>query len=219
MRFFLMPLSIFMSAQLISCMFSVRHIEPARYSVRLLYSDERLNVAAFSGQSLLVLPVLTKNGADTTKFPSPNTLSRLFQRNHGAMQFIYPEAFEKKYQSTAVNHDFASLDRFYRSFFNGEIIKVQTSDSIWNAIDAAYLLCVRVKYAATIRAFDGNTVKRLVLGVELWKVDVSEAVWRAQVIGSDKRIGASDAEFVMGALKEIFSALPGGMPGENEKDW
>ena len=168
---------------------------------------------------MLVLPVLTNNGADTTKFPSPHTLSQLLQKNQGDVQFIYPETFEKKYRSAAVSHDSASLDRFYQSFFKGEIIKVQTNDSIWNAIDAAYLLCVRVKYAATIRGFDGNTVKRLVLEVELWEVNASESVWRAQVIGFDKSVGTPDTQFVIGALKEIFSAIPGGMPGTSEKDW
>jgi hypothetical protein len=214
MRFLLRPLSLFLGAQLMSCMVSLHHVEPARYTIRILYSDENFKGEALSGQSLLVLPVLTKDGADTVKFPSPYTLSMLFQKNHEDMEFKYPEIFEKKYQLAA------SLDRFYQSFFNGEIIKVQTNDSIWNAIDAAYLLCVRVKYAATIRGFDGNTVKRLVMEVELWEVAASEAVWRAQVIGFDKRIGTLDTEFVMGALNEIFSAVPAGeMPGAGEKDW
>jgi hypothetical protein len=198
----------------------MRHIEPARYTVRILYSDESFSSASISGQSMLVLPVLTKDGADTVNFPSPYTLSQFFQKNYEDVQFKFPETFDKKYQSTAMSRDSASLDRFYRSFFNGEIIKVQTNDSIWNAIDAAYLLCVRVKYAATIRGFDGNTVKRLVLEVELWEVAASEAVWRAQIIGFDKSVGTLDSQFVLGALKEIFSAIPaGGIQGAGEKDW
>jgi hypothetical protein len=219
MRLFCVRAVIIANALLCGCAFYARHVEPARYTIKILYSNERLSGEALAGQSLLLLPILTRDGPDTTHFLSPVELSRLLSKVRGDLQFTYPGTFEKKIRSSETGRDTVSLKRFYDALYKGNITEVQTSESIWKAVDAAYLLAVRIKYAATIRGFDGNANRRLTMEVELWNTAASETVWRAEIVGFDKRPGANDVQFVVNALKEACGAFPGYVPGNNEKDW
>ncbi len=219
MRLFIVSSAMLASLLCSGCAFYVRQVEPSRYTVKILYSNESFIGAALTGQSVLVLPVLTREGPDTVLFFNPLEVSRLLGEVRGDLVFAYPQTFEKKYRSTETGSDGTSLNRFYASLFQGKTLDIQTSDSVWKAVDADYLLAVRMKYAATIRGFDGNASRRLVMEVELWSVAAAEAVWRAEVVGLDKRPDITDGQFVAGAMKEVFGAFPGYVPANNEKDW
>jgi hypothetical protein len=218
MRFLWISAVIIVSGAVFGCMSSLSLAGAARYTVTLHYSSDRLSGKAFAGQSILILPVLTRDGPDTARFPSPSAIARFLQENRHDLQFVYPAAFEKKYRLTTSGRDTAAMDRFYRSLYNGEMMAVQTSDSIWKAVDAAYLLSLRVTYAAAIRGFDGTVSKRLTMEAELWEVAASEAVWRSEVVGVERNAGP-DNRFILGAIKKVLGAIPGFLPATNEKDW
>jgi hypothetical protein len=186
-----------------------------RYSAKVLYVRDAFAGSSLSGQSVLILPALTAQGPSAAFPLSPRNQSMVIQKVRDDLRLIDGEEFEKKYLST---HDGRSLSFFYRSLFKGNVVEVQTSDSVWKAVDAAYLLAVRLKYAAAIRGFDGNTRRRLCLETELWDVKTAETVWRVEVKGFG---GVKDADdtFINGAVGEAFSRLPGVLPAANEKDW
>ncbi len=214
MRFGALLIAVF----LCSCAFFVRQPERSDYRATVLYSDQRLKGASFTGQSLLVLPVLTKNGPDTVGYISPRRQSQLLRKARGDLNVIYREDVEKKYCSIR-GRDKASLDRFYASLYKGEMVAVQTSDSVWQAVNAAYLFAVRIRYAAIIRGFDGNAHRRLALEAEVWNVAAAEAVWRVEVTGFDERPSSSDGRFVEEAVREALKNIPGFLPAKGEEDW
>ena len=193
-----------------------RQTGPAQYTVKIAYCEQHFNGASLTGQTILVLPVLTRTGHDTASYFSPQQQIEILQKVRNDLHYSTSYDFEKKYLSA---HDPLSLSRFYQSLYNGEVVKAQTSDSIWKAMDAAYMMFVGIQYAATIRSFDGNSRRNLHLDVELWNVASGEAVWRVEVIGIDKSIGTTDTRFLNGSLYEAFSKLPGYLPANNENNW
>jgi hypothetical protein len=225
MRFFSGPAAVIFFRFLIpgilcsGCAFYVRTVEPPRYMIKILYSSEQLTGDSLSDQSLLILPALTRDGPDTTRFLSPLELSRLLGDIRGDLNFVFPMDFEKKLRSTGAGGDGNTLKRFYASLYEGKTLEIQTADSVWRSVDAAYLLVFRVKYAVKVIGFDGNISRRLTMETELWNVGAAEAAWRAEVVGIDRQTGTTDSQFVRGAFKEVLKAFPGYIPANNEKDW
>jgi len=194
----------------------VRLDRAARYSAGVLYADRSFTDEAFSGRSLLLLPILTAQGPSASFPLSAQRLGMELQKTRTDLRLQYASEFEKKYLST---HTIPSLSDFYRRLYRCEVLAVETSDSVWKAIDAAYLLVVKLKYAAAIRGFDGNTRKQLCLEAEIWDVNGSEAVWRVEVKGIDNGMGLSDDQFIMGAFSNIFAKMPGVGRTNSESDW
>jgi hypothetical protein len=193
-----------------------RQTAATQYTTKIAFCEEHFNGVSLSGQTLLVFPVLTRNGNDTASYFSPRQQIKILQRIRNDLHFSTPDVFEQKYLSA---HDSLSLARFYQSLYKGEVVEAQTSDSIWKAMDAPYVLFVRVLYAVTIRSFDGNSQRNLHLDAELWDVSSAENVWRVEVTGFDKSKGATDARFLTGGLYEAFGKLPGYLPANNENNW
>jgi hypothetical protein len=164
----------------------------------------------------MVLPVLTRNGHDTASFFSPRQQIEILKKVRDDLHYSTSEDFEKKYLSS---HDSLSLSRFYQSLYKGEVVKAQTSDSLWKAMDASYMLFVCIRHAVTIRSFDANSRRNLRLDAELWDVASGETVWRVEVTGIDKNNGTTDARFIRGGLHEAFGKLPGYVPANNENNW
>lgn len=194
----------------------LRKTGPAQYTARIIYCNEHFNGASLSDQTLLVFPVLSRTGHDTASYFSPEKQIEILQKVRKDLRFSRWNAFEKKYLFL---HDSLSLSRFYQSLYKGEVVKLQTSDSIWKAMDAPYMLFARIRYAVTIRSFDGNSRRNLHLDVELWDVSSCEAVWRVEASGLDASNEMTDARFLSRGLFEAFSKLPGYVPANNENTW
>ncbi|HAJ80759.1 MAG TPA: hypothetical protein DCO75_13430 [Fibrobacteres bacterium] len=190
--------------------------DSTRYSTKLLYVNDKFTGASLSGQSVLILPVLTEKGPDTFSIFSPYSIGGLLSKNRNDLRLVLWKDFENKYLSY---HDFHSLDDFYSALFRGNILYAQTSDSIWQAIDAHYMLVIRVRYAALIKGFYEDLRRRLSMEVELWDTRAPEAVWRAEVSGFGHNDKTGDDKFIEGALLDAFSLIPGYMPVNNETDW
>ena len=200
----------------IGCAPALRSDRRASYAVSVVYTNRTFTNDEFAGQSILVLPVLTDHGPSASASMSAQSQTALLRNIRNDLQVIPPEIFEKTYLSTNSRQ---SLAGFYRDLFGGNVIAAETSDSVWKAISAAYLFTVKLRYAAAVRGFDGNTHKHLSMEAELWKVAEAEAVWRAELNGDDKGSGQSDAEFVAGAFSALFFKFPGVSSLDDEKDW
>jgi hypothetical protein len=204
-------------AMLLNCApYAPRQTGSTQYTARITYCGEHFNGASLSDQTVLVLPVLSRAGHDTASYFSPQQQIEILQKVRKDLHFSTSDAFEKKYLSV---HDSLSLSRFYQSLYKGDVVKAQTSDSIWKAMDASYMLFARIRYAVTIRSFDGNSRRNLHLDAELWNVSSGETVWSVEVTGLDKGNETTDARFLKGGLYEAFSKLPGYLPANNENKW
>jgi hypothetical protein len=218
MRFLAVAVIIVWGFLVESCALFRGNSDHARYTVTIRYISDDLNSAGLTGQSLLILPVLTASGPDTTRFPSPWELSSMLEEKHGNLQFVFPEAFEKRVRSIS-RGGMEDIKDFYQALFNEKTTKVQTSDSVWKAAEASYLLSMCVKYAASIKGVSGNISKRLKMEVELWDVAAAEAVWRSEINAIDRRAGDGDREFILGAISKAIEAIPEFSSSNSEKEW
>ena len=187
-----------------------------RFTAKVLYTSDMFAGASLSGKTVVVPPALAASGPAASGPFSPERLAALLREARSDLRLSFGDAFEKRYCSS---HDELSLSRFYASFFKGDVIAVQTSDSVWKAMEADYLLAVCVKFAAAIRSFDGNTRRRMRLEAELWDARAGEAVWRAEVDALDDVMKTPEDRFVTAALRKAFSLIPGGGPASDESDW
>jgi hypothetical protein len=217
MRSLMLALFYFVLALLPGCApYIARQADAVHFTAKIAYCEEHFTGASLTGQTVLVLPILTRSGPDTGSYCSPRQQIEILQKVRNDLHIIMSGDFEKKYLSM---HDELSLERFYQSLYKGEVVRAQTSDSIWKAMDATYMMFVGIQYAATIRSFDGNSQRNLRLDAELWDVAAGQTVWRVDVTGIDKGMATTDARFIKGGLFEAFGKLPGYLPANNENNW
>jgi len=169
-----------------------------------------------SDQTVLILPVLTKFGIDTTTSLSPQRIGKLLQAVRPDVEPVTREEFETRY---SVNHDTASLSAFYRLLFKGNVVAVANSDSVWKEMKTAYCFAARITNALTIRGFNGLVKRRLNMEAELWDVDSAEAVLRIRVQASAQGEALTDAEFIRTALAAAFEKMPVFAPSSNDQNW
>jgi hypothetical protein len=187
----------------------------ASYRASIVYQQRNFSGGSLSGQSVMVLPILSKKGFDTTAALGASECAALLSGIRGDIKPVFRDEFEKRYLA---GHDSASLANFYNKLASGEVIALGTSDSVWKAMDAAYCSVVRIKNALTIKGFDGVVKRRLILETELWDVDSSETVLRVEVQGKAGQ-QTSDVDFIRAALRSAFEKLPAFAPASHEKAW
>jgi hypothetical protein len=188
----------------------------AQYTAKIAYCEEHFNGASLTRRAVVVFPALTRTGHDSAAYLSPQQQIEILKKVRNDLHYSTPDDFEKKYLSM---HDSLSLSRFYQSLYKGKVVEAQTSDSVWKAMDASYMLFVRIRYAVAIRSFDGNSRRNLQMDAELWDVASGENLWRVEVTGIDKGLETNDARFLKGGLYEAFRKLPGFLPANNENNW
>jgi hypothetical protein len=188
----------------------------ATYASSVLYQQRSFSGGSLSGRTVLVLPICTKSGLDTTASLSGQRISKLFLAARSDIEPVTKEEFETRY---AARRDTASLSAFYRLLFKGDIVALANSDSVWKEMKTTYCLAARITNAITIKGFNGLVTRRLNLETELWNVDNAETVLRIQVQASARGDGITDAEFIRNALSAAFEKLPGFAPSTNEQNW
>ena len=186
------------------------------YNAEISYQQQWFSGGSLTDESLLILPVLTASGADTTSALSGRHIGKLFQAARPDVEPVTKEEFETRY---ATDHDTASLSAFYRLLFKGAMVPLANSDSVWKEMKTAYCLATRVTNALTIRDFNGVVKRRMILETELWNVDSAEAVLRISVQASAMSQALTDAEFIKAALAAAFEKLPVFAPASNEQNW
>jgi hypothetical protein len=186
------------------------------YTASVLYQQRSFSGGSLSGQSILVLPVLTKQGIDTTPALSPAKIGKLLQEARSDVEPVTKEEFETRYSA---HHDTASLSSFYRLLFKGNVVALSNSDSIWSEMKTAYCCATRITNAITIKGFNNIITRRMNMETELWDVDSAEVVLRIQVRASARGERITDAEFISSAIRAAFEKLPVFAPSTNEQNW
>jgi hypothetical protein len=186
------------------------------YAASVLYQHRSFSGASLSGATVLVLPILTKSGPDTSASLSPSRIARLLAAGHNEVETVTKEEFETRY---AARHDTGSLSSFYQLLFKGNVVACANSDSVWKEMKTAYCLVARITNGLTIRGFNGTVKRRMNMETEFWDVDSAETVLRIQVQASATGERITDAEFILAALGAAFEKLPVYAPSNNEQKW
>ena len=188
----------------------------ATYAATVLYQQRSFSGSSLSGQTVLVLPVLTKAGLDTTPALSPQKISKLLLSARNDMEPVTKEEFETRYST---RHDTASLSAFYRLLFKGNVVALANSDSVWKEMGTNYCFAARITNALTIHGFNGLVKRRMSMETELWDVDSAEVILRIQVQASATGDRLTDVDFITSALAAAFEKLPAFAPSANEQKW
>ncbi|MBD3322450.1 MAG: hypothetical protein GF350_15215 [Chitinivibrionales bacterium] len=188
----------------------------AAYRSTLLYQSDDFDGGDFAHNTVMILPVIYENGFDTSANRSPTIQAEWLMKQRPDLSFTFKEKFESRYRSA---YGFSGLNQFYRALYNGDVVAAQTSDSIWTAMEADFLLVTAIKSGAIIKDFDRNTKKRIRCETELWDIQNSEVVWRAATVGSSVNGTNSTGDFILGALFETYKSIPAFKPAMNEKNW
>jgi hypothetical protein len=198
------------------CAPAARNGPEASYDAEISYQERSFSGGSLTDQTVLILPVMTKAGLDTTTALSPQNIGRLFQAARPDVEPVTKEEFETRY---SIRHDTASLPAFYRLLFKGSVVAAANSDSVWKEMKTAYCFAARITNALTIRGFNGLVKRRMNMETELWDVDSAEAVLRIRVQATAQGEAMTDAEFIRRALAAAFEKLPVFAPSSNEQNW
>jgi hypothetical protein len=186
------------------------------YTATVLYQQRSFSGGSLSEQTVLVLPVLTKQGLDTTPALSPAKIGKLLQGARGDVEPVTKEEFETRYSA---RHDTASLSSFYRLLFKGSVVALANADSVWKEMKTAYCFAARITNAITVKGFNSTVTRRMNMETELWDVDSAEVVLRIQVQASARGERITDAQFIGAALTAAFEKLPAFAPSTNGQNW
>jgi hypothetical protein len=186
------------------------------YAATILYQHRSFSGGSLSGQTVLVLPVLTKSGLDTTTALSPAQIAKQLLSFYKDAEPVTKEEFETRY---SVHHDTSSLAAFYRHLFKSEVVALANSDSVWKNMKTTYCFAARITNALTIHGFNGVVKRRMNLETELWDVDSAEAVLRIRVQASALGDRITDAGFIRAAIGAAFEKMPLSAPSANEQKW
>jgi hypothetical protein len=186
------------------------------YIATVSYQDALFCGASLSNQTILVLPVLTKDGFDSTASIGPGIIAHLLQKVRGDIEPVEKEGFETRYR---MNHDSASLAAFYIALYNDSMLVLTASNSVWQKMSAAYCCVTRIKKALTIFGFNGVVKRRMEMETEFWNVDSAMVSLRIQTSASASGSAITDAAFVIEAMKAAFAKVPIYAPANNEKNW
>lgn len=189
----------------------------AQWKSELLYSSSELENNRLSvGNSILLLPLITKDGFDTSHALSPEVLTKSLMATQQKLNLFFKKDFE---ESFLPRNNRKMLDSFYVSLFKNDILALHAVDTVWKSIPGRFVIVLRLNTGVRIKSFDGIVKRKAELEGELWDTKRIEIVWRAQSSGFQMDTKVTDAEFILGGLREIFNLLPDFIPVRDEEDW
>ena len=158
-----------------------------------------------SGKKILLLPVLMKKGFDTSSLSDPLSLIKWAKREREDIVLIngnyMPKEYLRRYGSD-------SLKRLCDDLYSGNVLEIQTNDSLFGLIKEQLMMVTRFKGGSRIKSLDNNIVIRLSIEMELWDIGKAETIWRVAVTGTSVDSSIVDRDFFVNARKEGLKALP-----------
>lgn len=169
-----------------------------------------------SGKLICMCPLLNGVRADTSGALRSDELFRKVAKSRSDLRLISPGEMENTFRKKWGRD---SLNLFFEMLSKGEMLSLQTSDSLWKGIGARYFMALRVKNASTVKSFNRSVRKRVSLEAELWDCNMAATVWRVIVNGIciDERI--PDSRFIQDAIITAYQELPVVMPAYDNKSW
>jgi hypothetical protein len=181
-----------------------------------LHRSERFTNEEFGDQTVLLLPLFSEKGFDTSSSISDSVLGRMLADKRKDLTIFFRPEFERRYAKAFPDDTVAS---FYKILFNGDILSLQTLDSAWTCMPSNYVIAVRVADAGRVKDFHGVMKRKLSLEAEIWKSKTAEVVWRGRTDVFDPEANSTDSEFIKQAVERIYEIFPDYHPGLHEEDW
>jgi hypothetical protein len=180
------------------------------------YSRESFSGRDLGDRTIGMCPFLGIDGIDTSGSLKPYRQLINAKKLRRDLKFTSVEGVENKIIGKL---GLESLKIFYDKLSKSDMIALQTSDSVWNAIECDYYLVNRLKSGISIKSFDGASRKRLELETELWDCRTKEPVWRQSVSGICSGSDVHDAEFLNQAISRILEEIPKVKPAYDNRNW
>lgn len=188
-----------------------------QWQSELLYSSSELKDNRLSvGNSILLLPLITKDGFDTSHSLSPEVLTKSLMATQQKLKLFFKNDFEESFLS---RNSRELLDSFYVSLIKNDILALHSVDTVWKSLPGRFVIVLRLNTGFRIKSFDGIVKRKAELEGELWDIKRIEVVWRARSSGYQMDTKITDGEFVAGGVRELFNLLPDFIPVRDEEEW
>lgn len=189
---------------------------PYGFSTSNLYSRTNFSGKELFEKSISICPLLKDSSFNTVHFLRSDSSFEVLRAVRKDLQFISIRKVEESFLNKLHND---SLLLFYKLLFYGDIAKLQTHDSLWNAINSDYYMVMRMVNASSVKTFNNSVRKRMQIEAELWDCRNQEVVYRTSIKGICLSGAISDGQFVMEALKKALLELPELLPSYGKESW
>ncbi len=186
------------------------------YSVNKLYTARGFDSRTISGRSVIMMPLLKKQGIDTVGSLSDTSLMRTVGDLRTDLNFV---SFRQQVPYIKKRCSEKDLYNFIDNLFTGKIPVLQTADSIWQLLNADFMSVIRLKGGHIVRTFEGDTHKKIIVEGELWDCKKAEVVARIVINGICVTAEIADDHFIADAVKEFFRELPLSAPAYDTQAW
>jgi len=180
------------------------------FTTELLYQAESFAGDSLGGRVVRAAFFMTASGADSTIVPGGRRQMRRIRRMRRDLAFVFTGV-------SAAGAPLLTGDEV-GDFVAGDVLAVQTNDSLWSRVPEPYLLVITMRNAAKITDFDRNSERHVRLETELWDARRAEVVWRAGISGTGPSHAGQDRDFLRAAAAEAFRALPRPSPSAHHQD-
>lgn len=184
---------------------------------QILHQDNLLGKDRLAhGRSILVLPLITSSGFDTTDKIMPSAHESVKGSSDKEMATCLKSDLDSLYKQKFNNN---IPDDFYKQLLDNDILAITASDSVWDILPCRYLLTIRLTGGMTIKTFEEKVKKKVSLEGEMWDSENPGVVWRAEVYGYEIDSGRKDHAFIASGVNHLLTLLPSFLPFSNEENW
>lgn len=186
------------------------------YSVNKLYTAHGFDSRTISGRTVIMMPLLKKQGIDTVGSLSDTSLMRRISGIRTDLKFV---PFRQQTPLILKRFSEKEMQNFLDNLLTGKIPVLQAADSIWHLLDADFMSVIRLKGGHIVRTFKGDTHKKIVVEGELWDCKRAEVVSRIVINGICITPDIADDYFIIDGVKEFFKELPLSAPAYDTQAW
>jgi hypothetical protein len=180
------------------------------------YTATGFDSRSISGRSVIVLPLLKKQGIDTAGSLSDTSLMRSMCDIRKDLHFV---PFRQTIPFIHARYSEMVLPTFLNDLFIGKIPVLQAADSLWGLMNADFMSVIRLTSGHSVRTFKGDIHKKIILEGELWDCRKAEVVVRIVVNGICITPNISDDHFIIDGVKEIVRKFPLSSPAYDTQSW
>lgn len=186
------------------------------FSTKKLYSADYINNRTFSGASITVGPVLTKQGIDLLDSSNYDKICKLLISKRPDLMLIPFNQIQKK---LFLDIGKQQSDSLFIRLYNNSTLKLQLYDSLWMFLPCDFFMIIRIRDAMSIKTFNNVHKKKLRLEAELWNCRKQETVWRIEVAGIADGKRYTDKDLLSEGMEKIYSELPVSAPSYENSNW
>lgn len=191
--------------------------QPVQLKYQNLYTSNSIATSyRLGGPKIMMSPLLTTNGPDTSGIFSSKNYLKLADRLRPEFSFVSISESNKCFTSKYKKLLLASL---YQELSKGDILRLQTADSLWANLCDPYLLVMRLTAGVRLKTFDHGVRLKFILESEIWSRDSMEVVWRSSVHALTSNDKITEQDLFKEAVKKLLMELPTAFPTYDSRPW